>query len=120
MEVRSYRDLIAWQKGMALVVEIYKVTSQFPKEEMYGLVSQMRRAAVSIPSNIAEGQGRGSTGEFVLFLGHARGSLYEVETQILAAKTIGFIQNDKADELLGKTAEVGRVLNGLIASLRSA
>ena len=78
--VRSYRDLVAWQKAMALVTNVYRYTEPFPKAEIYGLASQLRRAAVSIPSNIAEGQGRASTGEFKQFLGHARGSLLEVET----------------------------------------
>jgi four helix bundle protein len=81
--VQSYRDLVAWQKSMDLVVEIYHWTQSFPRTETYGLTSQLRRAAVSIPSNIAEGHDRLSTGEFRQFLGHARGSLVEVETQIL-------------------------------------
>ena len=80
--VQSYRDLVAWNKAMELVTEIYRVTKQFPKEELFGLMSQLRRAAVSIPSNIAEGKGRLSKGEFRQFLGNARGSLAEVETQI--------------------------------------
>ena len=84
--IRSYRDLVVWQKAMELVAEIYQRTRAFPMDEMFGLVSQMRRAAVSIPSNIAEGYGRASTGEYKQFLGHARGSLWEVETQILIAK----------------------------------
>ena len=80
---RSYMDLICWQKAMDLVTEIYRLTKQLPKEEVFGLASQLRRAAVSIPSNIAEGQGRLSKGEFRTFLGNARGSLSELETQIL-------------------------------------
>ena len=80
--VQSYRDLVAWNKAMELVTEIYRVTKKFPKEELFGLMSQLRRAAVSIPSNIAEGKGRLSKGEFRQFLGNARGSLAEVETQI--------------------------------------
>jgi len=116
--VKSYRDLIVWQKAMELLLEIYKVTASFPKEEMYGLVSQLRRSAVSIPSNIAEGQGRSSTGEFVQFPGHARGSLFEVETQILAAKSIGLVNSVIVNRLLDQTNEVGRVLNGLMGSLR--
>ena len=77
---RSYQDLIAWKKAMSLVIEIYRVTKGFPKEEIFGLTSQLRRAAVSVPSNIAEGQGRMSQGEFHQFLGQARGSLMEIET----------------------------------------
>jgi four helix bundle protein len=81
MSVQSYQQLIAWQKAMDFAVEIYRATDAFPKQELYGIVSQMRRASVSIPSNIAEGQGRRSTGEFRQFLGHAYGSLLETETQ---------------------------------------
>ena len=82
-DVRSYRDLIAWQKSMALVTAVYTCTREFPKSELYGLAAQLRRAAVSVPSNIAEGQGRLSTGEFKQFLGYARGSLLEVELRYL-------------------------------------
>ena len=114
---RSYRDLIAWHKSHALVIEIYRRTHDFPKSEMYGLTAQLRRAAVSVPSNIAEGQGRLSTGEFKQFLGHARGSLTEVETQILIAQDLGMFQIEISDALLRECAEVGRILNGLIASL---
>ena len=80
---RSYRDLVVWQKSMQMITDIYQTTKAFPKEEIYGLTSQIRRAAVSIPSNIAEGQGRRSPSEFHQFLGHARGSIMELETQIL-------------------------------------
>jgi four helix bundle protein len=83
---RSYRDLVVWQKSMQLVTDIYRITKAFPKEEIYGLTSQIRRAAVSIPSNIAEGQGRRTSSEFHQFLGHARGSIMELETQILIAQ----------------------------------
>ena len=115
--VRSYRDLVAWQKSMSLVSHIYRCTQVFPKAEIYGLTAQLRRAAVSVPSNIAEGQGRLSTGEFKQFLGHARGSLLAVETQILIAQDLGYLQPDDAKELLSQSGEVGRVLNGLITSL---
>ena len=87
---QSYRDLIAWNKAMELVTEIYRVTHNFPKEELFGLMSQLRRAAVSIPSNIAEGKGRLSKGEFRQFLGNARGSLAELETQILIAQNLNY------------------------------
>jgi four helix bundle protein len=87
MKVKSYTDLIAWQKAIALVTSIYAATRTFPKEEIYGLTSQMRRAAVSIPSNIAEGQGRGSTNEFIHFLGTAKGSLFELQTQVHSQKS---------------------------------
>ncbi len=87
--VRSYRDLTVWQRSMTLAELVYAATSQFPKSELYGLVSQMRRAAISIPSNIAEGHSRISTGGYVQFLGIARGSLAELETQIELAKRLG-------------------------------
>ena len=89
--VQSYRDLVAWNKAMELVTEIYRVTKEFPKEEVFGLMSQLRRAAVSIPSNIAEGKGRLSKGEFRQFLGNARGSLAELETQIIIAQNLNYL-----------------------------
>ena len=113
----SYRDLIAWQKAMDLVEEIYKATREFPKDELYGLTSQLRRAAVSVPSNIAEGQGRMTPGEFKQFLGHARGSLLETETQILLAGRLHYIPQDEMSLLLKLSGEVGRILNGLIGSI---
>jgi len=115
--LQSYRDLIAWQKSMALVKEIYRSTESFPKAERFGLTTQLRRAAVSVPSNIAEGQGRLSTGEFKQFLGHARGSLLELETQILIAEELGYLAPEQIQALLQYTAEAGRVLNGLLGSL---
>jgi four helix bundle protein len=81
LQAKSYQQLIAWQKAVALVTDIYSITAGFPRDEIYGLTSRLRRAAVSVPSNIAEGQGRATKGEFVQFLCHARGSLYEVETR---------------------------------------
>jgi len=117
MVVQSYRDLIAWQKSMDLVTEVYHCTQAFPKTETYGLVSQLRRAAVSVPSNIAEGHARLSTGEFRQFLGHALGSLTEIETQILIAQRLCYVDSKKSEELLGRTTEVGKVLNGLLRSL---
>src|ERR1700758_1583568 len=89
--VQSYRDLVVWKKSMALVLNVYRYTQAFPKIETYGLTSQLRRAAVSVPSKIAEGQARLSTGEFKQFLGNARGSLTEVETQILIARGLGYL-----------------------------
>ena len=117
--IQLYRDLVAWKKAMDLVTMIYRVTHKFPKEELFGLVSQLRRAAVSIPSNIAEGQARSSRGEFQLFLGHARGSLSELETQILIARNFDYVDETETNSLLERAAEVGRVLNGLLASLKS-
>ncbi|MGH9601322.1 MAG: four helix bundle protein [Terriglobales bacterium] len=118
MAVKRFEDLIVWQKAVALVVEAYRVTKAFPKEELYGLTSQIRRAAMSIPSNIAEGQGRGSTGEFRQFLGHARGSLFELRTQLVIAEKLGYLNTSDAENLKGAAAEVGRILNGLLRSLK--
>jgi len=115
--VQSYRDLVVWKKSMALVLNVYRCTQAFPKIETYGLTSQLRRAVISVPSNIAEGQGRLSTGEFRQFLGNARGSLMEVETQILVAQDLGYFDQNQSEALLSATAEVGRILNGLLASL---
>jgi four helix bundle protein len=120
MSVRSYRDLVVWQKAMDFVAEVYRVTRHFPKEEQYGITSQLRRAAVSIPSNIAEGQGRQSTGEFRQFLCHARGSLLETETQILLSERLEYLNQKTAGSLLEQSSEVGRILNGLLASLEGS
>jgi len=115
--VQSYRDLIVWKKSMSLVLDVYRSTNSFPKTETYGLATQLRRASVSIPSNIAEGQARLSTMEFKQFLGHARGSLMEVETYILLAQELGYLERDQSESLLAGSAEVGRILNGLLNSL---
>ena len=120
MSVRKYQDLIAWQKALELVAEVYRVTRTFPREEIYGLTGQMRRAAISVPSNIAEGQGRMSTGEFRQFLGQARGSLLELETQLHIAARLGYLGPREGEHLLHSSAEVGRVMNGLITSLDRA
>ena len=117
--VQSYRDLVAWNKAMDLVTEIYRVTHNFPKEELFGLMSQLRRAAVSIPSNIAEGKGRLSKGEFRQFLGNARGSLAEVETQILIAQNLNYLDEPEANKLLAMVEEVGKVLNGLLSAVKN-
>ena len=116
MPVQSYRDLIAWQKAMELVVSVYSCTQTFPKVETYGLVSQMRRAAVSVSSNIAEGHARISTGEFRQFLGQALGSLVEIETQILIGERLSYVDTAKSHELLARTTELGKILNGLLRS----
>jgi four helix bundle protein len=116
---RSYRELIAWQKAMKFVTEIYEATRPFPREECYGLTNQLRRAAVSVPSNIAEGQARFSQKEFHHFLSQARGSLTEIETQLLIAKGLRYLSSAKADLLLSAADELGRVLNGLIASIKN-
>ena len=117
MAVQSYRQLIAWQKAMELVKYVYDLTKKFPREELYGLTLQIRKAVVSVPSNIAEGQGRNSTKEFLHFLSIAYGSLMETETQGLVAEMQNYITAEETVILLEKSAEVGRVLNGLINSL---
>lgn len=117
MAVRNYSELVAWQKAMDLVERIYAATKQFPKEELYGLTSQIRRAAVSVPSNIAEGQGRKSTNEFLPHLSIVYGSLREVETQILIARRLQYLRQEEINHLLELSAEVGRIINGLSHSL---
>lgn len=105
---------------MHLVTEIYRATRRFPREELYGLTSQLRRAAVSVPSNIAEGQARLSPREFHHFLTQARGSLAELETQLQLAHELGYLEMREAKNLLEGAAELGRILNGLIASIKRA
>jgi len=117
---KSYRDLVAWQKSMDLVTAIYQVSASFPKDELYGLTSQLRRAAVSVPSNIAEGQGRRGIAEFRHFLHLASGSLMELETQVLIAERLCYLSSEAANEVLRSSAELGRVLNGLLNSLKPA
>ena len=115
--VKTYRELIAWQKATDLAVHVYRITEVFPRSEQYGLTNQLRRAAVSVPSNIAEGQGRGSTNDFRRFLAIAYGSLQEVETQIIIAQRLGYLAGNAADEVLDLCAETGRIINGLSRSL---
>lgn len=115
----GYRDLIVWQKAMSLAEEIYRVTGAFPKDERYGLVSQLRRAAVSVPSNVAEGQGRLTPGEFRQFLGLARGSLLEVETQAELAQRLGFLSAEVNRTLQEQAGEVLRMINALISKLET-
>lgn len=110
----TYEDLRVWRRAMDLVLSVYRCTSSFPKQEVYGLTSQMRRSAVSVPSNIAEGKGRYSRKELLQFLFHARGSLLELRTQITIAREIGFLGHDEGQTLIGDTDEVGKLLNGLI------
>ena len=113
----SYKDLVAWQKAMVLVTASYRATAGFPKDELLGLTSQLRRAAVSIPSNLAESQGRPSEKEFRYFLGRARGSLIEVETQLLIAQNLESLDTAQTEALLKSCAVVGRILNGRLASI---
>ena len=118
MSLKSYRDLEVWQKAMDLVVECYQITKKFPKSEIYGLTSQLQRAAVSIPANIAEGRGRQHTREFVQHLSIAYGSLAELETHLQIAHRLNYIDIGNLDQLLEKTAEIGRMINGLRRSLQ--
>ena len=114
----SYKSLIVWQRAKSLAVETYRLTEAFPRSELYGLTSQMRRASVSIASNIAEGQGRTTKGEFVYFLGQARGSLLELETQYAIAVDLKFVKNSDFAEIEKKVGEVLRLLNALMDSLK--
>jgi len=110
---QSHRELLVWQKSIALAKAIYKLTAEFPSEEKIGLVSQMRRAAVSVPSNIAEGQARNTTGEFVQFISHAEGSLAELDTQLILAVELSFLASEKAKPCADSINELRRMLNGL-------
>jgi four helix bundle protein len=116
--LRSYRDLLVWQKAVELAVLIYRLTEGFPKREIYGLASQIRRAGVSVPSNIAEGYGRGSRKEYLQFLSIAQGSLKELETQTILAQRLGYATASQAESILFDSEIVGKMLGGLIRSLR--
>ena len=115
---RSYRDLEVWKSAVTFVKEIYLVTAQFPPAEIYGLTGQIRRAAVSIPSNIAEGQGRNSGKEFRQFLGIALGSVGEVETQLIIAKEIAYLNVEELNPLLERIDHIRKMLRGLSNSLK--
>ena len=119
MGAKSYKDFIVWQKAIDLSVEIYNLIKLLPKTETYGLSDQMRRAVVSIPSNIAEGQGRNSTKEFVYFLGIARGSQKELETQIYICTRLEYFTEEEALTALNLCEEVGKMLNSLITKIQS-
>lgn len=114
----SYRDLIVWQKAMALARQAYAITESLPKREAYGLADQMRRSSVSVASNVAEGHGRLTDWQFRHFLGNARGSLYEMQTQMELAIDLGYVDKQKGHELMEQGGEVARILNGLLKSLR--
>jgi four helix bundle protein len=117
--MKTYRDLQVWQKSMTLVTEIYKISKGFPKDEVYGLTSQMRRCAVSIPSNMAEGYGRNSTNEYLHFLRIATGSLYELQTQMEISVNLYYLNRDEFDKLYELSREIERMLSSLIEKLRS-
>src|SRR5271157_3153782 len=114
----SFKDLVVWQRAVQMTVAIYKHTSSFPASERFGLTNQLRRAAVSVASNIAEGYGRATKGEYVQFLGHARGSNSEVETQIVISKALGFGSKEMLQRTEELCSEVGRMLGGLMKSQR--
>lgn len=113
--MRDHRDLIVWQKGMALAVDIYAVTAAFPRSEQFGLTSQIRRAAVSVVSNIAEGSGRRTTKDFYAFMHVTRGSLAELETQLILAHRVGLLEN--TTKLARDVEEVGKLVNGVLRAL---
>jgi four helix bundle protein len=115
--IRNYIDLKVWQESMKLVVECYQLTDKFPKNEVYGLSSQLQRSAVSIPSNIAEGRQRQHKREFIQHLSIAYGSLAELETHLQIAGRLKYIDDDRLNELLDKTGEIGKMMNGLRKSL---
>ena len=117
MRAESYKDFIVWQKSVDLAVEVYKLVKFLPKNETYGLSDQMRRAAISIPSNIAEGQGRNSTKDFVHFLSIARGSQKELETQIYICTRLEYFSEEETAKAVGLCEEVGKMLNTLIVRL---
>lgn len=120
MKVDGFRDLVAWQKAVELVVECYRVTKGFPPAERYGLTSQLQRAAVSVPANIAEGKGRGFNGYYVNHLAIANGSLCELETHIEIAKQLGYLEIDQSEQLQQKIGEVGRLITALRKSVEAA
>jgi len=117
---QSYKDLNVWQKGIELAKLIYTLTARFPTEERFGLVSQMRRAAVSIPSNIAEGQARHTTGEFIQFISHAEGSVAELNTQLILAIELGFLASETAAPAAELMEHLRRMLNGLRRKLANS
>jgi four helix bundle protein len=117
--VRSYRDLKVWHKAMDLAVESYRLSKLLPRDEVYGLVGQIRRAAVSLPANIAEGHGRDHLGDYLHHLSVVNGSLMELETHLLIAKRLGYFTEDPLESVFKLTSEVGRMLSGLKRGLRN-
>jgi len=118
--IKSHRDLIVWQKAMDLVEAVYSATASFPREETYALTSQIRRAVVSVPANIAEGQGRRLTKEYLYFLANARGSLLELDTHLEIALRVHYFNTEKYFDLKNKLDEVARILNGLMRSVEGS
>lgn len=115
--MKSYRDLIVWQKSMGFVTLVYNITSRFPDSEKFGLTSQVRRSAVSIPSNIAEGYGRNYTKDYIRFLQIARGSLFECQTQLEIGLNLGYLVSDNLNEIMAISSEIEKMLNSLINKL---
>ncbi|MDY0169713.1 MAG: four helix bundle protein [Thermoguttaceae bacterium] len=118
VKIKTFRDLLVWQKSMELVTEVYRASAEFPTHERYGLSSQVRRCAVSIPSNIAEGFGRHSTTDYIRFLTIANGSLYELQTQVEIALNLEYMERKPYDTLHEQTREVERMMSSLIQSLK--
>ena len=116
--VKTYRDLVVWQKSMVLVTEVYEISKKFPKDELYGLTSQIRRCAISLPSNIAEGYGRNSTNDYIHFLRIASGSLYELQTQMEISLNLQYIDRREFENLYELSREIERMLSSLIRKLR--
>src|SRR3954471_13815055 len=119
-KAQSYKDLVVWQKGISLAKFTCQITTKFPTDEKFGLISQMRRAAVSVPSNIAEGQARHTTGEFIQFISHAAGSTAELETQLILSVELGFTGKDQTTNEFILLDDIRRMLNGLRRKLSAA
>ncbi len=119
--IKSYKDLLIWQKGIDIVTDLYQLVENFPKEELYALSSQLKRAAVSIPSNIAEGYGRNSTQSYMHFVSISRGSLFELETQLLVARKLKFIKNETLfSNIMNQITEETKIINSFINKLESS
>lgn len=119
--IKSYKDLLIWQKGIDIVTNLYQLVENFPKEELYALSSQLKRAAVSIPSNIAEGYGRNSTQSYIHFVSISRGSLFELETQLLVAQKLKFIKNEILfSNIMNQITEETKMINSFITKLESS
>ena len=116
-KIKSYQDLIVWQKSVLLVTDIYALTKNFPQDERFGITSQLNRAAVSVPANIAEGWGREISKNYLQFLRTSRGSIMEVQTLLIISKNLNYISEEKFEVLRSKTEEVGKILQGLIKSI---
>jgi four helix bundle protein len=117
-KISSYQDLLVWQKSMVLVEQIYKISNTLPSHEQWGLTSQMRRAAVSVPSNIAEGYGRQATGNYKQFLSICRGSLYELETQVLLCNRLSYLNQKESEDILRNITEISKMLFSLISKIQ--